>query len=228
LPDRSVPATGKPDGKKNQPFRTNSSGLSVTKNRKYSLRLLNIPTRAYAFLFVKGGTVKLKPAKPKPANRKGKKIYTDEVITSLRLIRAFFRYKCGKLPAPLMRRYRTSVRRHCGQATSGQYILTLTATDAASGWIYLCSLLNKAHRRTFATLRDIHASFSFPLMEFHSDNGSGLINHVITDGTATLHTPSPLPVHLPPVSIENAFGNIFLNTTPTQTNMKMHSNVTTK
>jgi hypothetical protein len=40
----------------------------------------------------------------KPANRKGKKVYTDEVIASLRLIWAFFWYKYGKFLTPLMRR----------------------------------------------------------------------------------------------------------------------------
>jgi hypothetical protein len=69
---------------------------------------------------------------------------------------------------------------HCGQATSGQYILTLSATGVASGWICLYSLLNKAHRRTFDALRDFCADIPFPLREFHSDNGSGFINHVIT------------------------------------------------
>jgi hypothetical protein len=46
--------------------------------------------------------VKLKPGKKRPANRKGKR-YTDEVITSLRLVWTFFWYKCGKILAPLMR-----------------------------------------------------------------------------------------------------------------------------
>jgi hypothetical protein len=204
---------------------------------------------------VKGGAVKLKPAKPRPPSRKSKKIYTDEVIASLRLVRAFFLYKCGKLLAPLMRqqtdyialwsvfgitpaireklmkispatidlalkndraalalkgksltksadilKHRISIRtfytsaerklpgfiqidtiHHCGQATSGQYILIITATDVASGWIYLYSLLNKVHRWTFDALRDIHANLPFPLKEFHSDNGGEFINHVVTD-----------------------------------------------
>jgi hypothetical protein len=160
---------------------------------------------------VKGKAVKLKPTKPKHPSRKGKKIYTDEVIASLPLIRDFFRYKCGKLPAPLMRRqmdyialrpafgispavrdklmrispatidrvlrkdkaapilrgksltksaallkHRISIRtfytsgerklpgfiridtaRHCGQTTSGRYILTLTTTGVASGYLHV-------------------------------------------------------------------------------------------
>jgi hypothetical protein len=52
---------------------------------------------------------------------------------------------------------------HFGQTTSGQYILTLTATDVASGWICLYSLLNKAHRWTFDALKDIYATLPFPL-----------------------------------------------------------------
>jgi hypothetical protein len=73
------------------------------RNRKYAPRILNQPRTPQALLVVKGKTVKLKPSKKKPANRAGKKIYSHQVIVSLRLIRAFFWYKCGKLPAPVMR-----------------------------------------------------------------------------------------------------------------------------
>jgi hypothetical protein len=80
---------------------------------------------------------------------------------------------------------------HCGQTTSGQYILTLTATNVASAWIVLYSLLNKAHRRTFASLKDIYSTLPFPLREFHSDNGSEFINQVIS---GWLRNPScPIP-----------------------------------
>jgi hypothetical protein len=69
-------------------------------NRKYALRILNQPRVPQALLVVNGETVKLKPLKKRPANRKGKKIYTDEVIASLRLIWAFFWYKCGRTEGP--------------------------------------------------------------------------------------------------------------------------------
>jgi hypothetical protein len=72
-------------------------------NRKYALRILNTHQVPQVLLVVKGKTVKLKPQKKKSSNRKGKKIYTDEAIASLRLIWAFFWYKCGKLLAPLIR-----------------------------------------------------------------------------------------------------------------------------
>jgi hypothetical protein len=72
-------------------------------NRKYALRLLNKKTVREVLLVTGGETVKLKPAKRKRKVRQGKKIYTDEVIASLRLIWNFFWNKCGKILAPLMR-----------------------------------------------------------------------------------------------------------------------------
>jgi RNA polymerase-interacting CarD/CdnL/TRCF family regulator len=56
----------------------------------------NQPQAPQALPVVKGKTLKLKLRKKRPANRKGKKIYTGEVIACIRLIRALFRYKCGR------------------------------------------------------------------------------------------------------------------------------------
>jgi hypothetical protein len=71
---------------------------------------------------------------------------------------------------------------HCGQTTHGQYVHTLTATDAASGWMRtfvreLRSLLNNAHSWTFKALSDIKTTVPLPVLEFHSDNGSEFINN---------------------------------------------------
>jgi hypothetical protein len=66
---------------------------------------------------------------------------------------------------------------HCGQTTSGQYLHTLTATDIASGWIELRSLLNNAHEWTFEALSHIESSGPLPVLEFHSDHGSEFINN---------------------------------------------------
>ncbi|MDR0377828.1 MAG: hypothetical protein LBH70_08555 [Spirochaetaceae bacterium] len=68
-----------------------------------------MPETTEALLVVKGKAVKLKPPKKRPANRKGKKTCTDEAAASLRLIWAFFWYKCGKLPAPLIRQQMDSI-----------------------------------------------------------------------------------------------------------------------
>jgi hypothetical protein len=59
---------------------------------------------------------------------------------------------------------------------------TLTVTDVASGWIRtlvreLRSLLNNAHSWTFRALTDIKNTAPFPILEFHSDNGSEFINN---------------------------------------------------
>jgi len=66
---------------------------------------------------------------------------------------------------------------HCGQSASGQYLHTLTATDIATGWIELRSLLNNAQRWTFEALADIKAAVTLSVLEFHNDNGSEFINY---------------------------------------------------
>jgi hypothetical protein len=219
--------------------------------RKSAVRLLSRKPVREVLVSVDGKPVKLKAKQKRPANRTGKRIYTDEVIASLRLVWAFFWYKCGKILAPLMRqqmeyivqwpafriteetaeklktispatidRYlkkdkdvlrlkgksltkpldslksRIPIRtfytgeerkkpgfwqidtvHHCGQAALGQYVHTLTATDAASGWIELRSLLNNAQKWTFEALADIRKTVPIPVLEFHSDNGSEFINN---------------------------------------------------
>ena len=73
--------------------------------------------------------------------------------------------------------WQTDTVHHCGQATYGQYLHTLTATDVASGWFEPRPLLNNAHRWTFQALSDIKASTPLPVLEFHPDNGSEFINN---------------------------------------------------
>jgi transposase InsO family protein len=78
---------------------------------------------------------------------------------------------------------------HCGQATSGQYLHTLTATDVSSGWIELHSLLNNAQKWTFEALAHIKATALIPVSEFHSDNGSEFINNATERWCADNHIP---------------------------------------
>jgi len=54
-------------------------------------------------IYEKGKAIKIKPEKTRPGNRKGKRIYTDDVIKCLRHVWTFFWYKCGKILAPFMR-----------------------------------------------------------------------------------------------------------------------------
>jgi hypothetical protein len=73
-------------------------------HRKAAIRVLNRkPPPREVLLRAGGKPVKLKPQKKRPANRRGKRVYTDEVISSLRLVWEFFWYKCGKILALLMR-----------------------------------------------------------------------------------------------------------------------------
>jgi hypothetical protein len=182
-------------------------------HRKSAVRLLGAKPIKQVMVYINGKPVKIKPEKKRPSNRKGKRIYTDEVIAALRLVWTFFWYKCGKILAPLIRQqmpyiaawpafgitgetaeklkkispatidrylkkdkqalrlkgksltkpldslksripirtfytseerkkpgfWQTDTVHHCGQATSGRYLHTLTATDVASGWFELHS-----------------------------------------------------------------------------------------
>ena len=72
-------------------------------HRKSAVRLLAAKPPTAALIYVDGKPVKLKPEKKRPANRKGKRVYSDETIRCLRLVWAFFWYKCGKILAPFMR-----------------------------------------------------------------------------------------------------------------------------
>ena len=65
---------------------------------------------------------------------------------------------------------------HCGTSDSGEFCLTLTATDVYSGWVELRPTLNKAHKWVFEALLDIKSSLPFPLIGLDSDNGSEFIN----------------------------------------------------
>jgi len=72
-------------------------------HRKSAVRVLCANQTKQVMIYIKGKAIKIKPEKKRPANRKGKRIYTEEVINCLRLVWTFFWYKCGKILAPLMR-----------------------------------------------------------------------------------------------------------------------------
>ena len=68
---------------------------------------------------------------------------------------------------------------HCGTSDSGEFCLTLTATDVYSGWVELRPTLNKAHKWVFEALLDIKATLPFLLTGIDSDNGSEFINSAL-------------------------------------------------
>jgi len=65
---------------------------------------------------------------------------------------------------------------HCGDSDSGEFLLTLTATDVFSGWTKLFALPNKAHKWALESMQALPSLLPFPLIELHSDNGSEFIN----------------------------------------------------
>ena len=72
-------------------------------HRKSAVRLLGAKPVKQVMIYIDGKPVKIKPQKKRPSNRKGKRIYSDEVINVLRMVWTFFWYKCGKILAPFMR-----------------------------------------------------------------------------------------------------------------------------
>jgi hypothetical protein len=72
-------------------------------HRKYAIRLLGKRSIKQIVIYTNGKAIKIKPEKKRPSNRKGKRVYTDEVINALRLVWTFFWFKCGKILAPFMR-----------------------------------------------------------------------------------------------------------------------------
>jgi hypothetical protein len=72
-------------------------------HRKSAVRLLSKKPVREILVYANGKAVKLKPERKGPANWKGKRVYTDEVIAALRVVWTFFWYKCGKILTPFMR-----------------------------------------------------------------------------------------------------------------------------
>jgi hypothetical protein len=68
-------------------------------HRKSAVRLLRSKPVREVLAYARGEAVKFKPEKKRPANRTGKRFYTDEAIESLRLVWTHMREN----PRPLMR-----------------------------------------------------------------------------------------------------------------------------
>jgi hypothetical protein len=72
--------------------------------------------------------------------------------------------------------FETDTVHNCGDHDSGEYNLSLTATDVYSGWVELRALLNKAHKWVLEGWTDIADTLPFPLLGIDSDNGGEFIN----------------------------------------------------
>jgi hypothetical protein len=66
---------------------------------------------------------------------------------------------------------------HCGPSGAGEFLLTLSTVDVATGWSACVGVLNKGEYAVFEALRRLREELPFPLLGLDSDNGSEFLNH---------------------------------------------------
>jgi hypothetical protein len=70
---------------------------------------------------------------------------------------------------------------HEGGNPSGEFAMTLTVTDIATGWTINRSVKNKAAIWVFEAIKHVISQFPFPILGIDSDNGAEFINHHLFD-----------------------------------------------
>jgi hypothetical protein len=68
---------------------------------------------------------------------------------------------------------------HCGRSTAGEYLLTLSATDIATGWWEGVAQLGRSQKATQESLEGIRRRLAFRVREVHPDNDSGILNDLL-------------------------------------------------
>ncbi len=68
---------------------------------------------------------------------------------------------------------------HCGSTGGGEFLLTLSTVDVATGWAVCQGVRNKAESSVFAALTQIRARLPFPLLGLDCDNGSEFLNQAL-------------------------------------------------
>lgn len=68
---------------------------------------------------------------------------------------------------------------HCGRSTAGEYLLTLSATDIATGWWEGRPQLGRSQKATQESLAQIRERLPFRVREVHPDNDSGILNDLL-------------------------------------------------
>lgn len=66
---------------------------------------------------------------------------------------------------------------HCGTSLAGEFINTLTMTDAFTGWTENRAMYKKESRTVLGAIRSIERSLPFRIKGFASDNGNEFLNH---------------------------------------------------
>ena len=68
---------------------------------------------------------------------------------------------------------------HCGRSTAGGYLLTLSATDIATGWWEGRAQMGRSQQATQESLEAIRQRLPFRVREVHPDNDSGILNELL-------------------------------------------------
>jgi hypothetical protein len=66
---------------------------------------------------------------------------------------------------------------HCGNTLKGEFVRSITATDAFIGWTENAAIRNNAFANIESGLIAIESNFPYKLLGFDVDNGSEFINH---------------------------------------------------
>ncbi|MBA3469025.1 MAG: transposase family protein [Herpetosiphonaceae bacterium] len=65
---------------------------------------------------------------------------------------------------------------HCGGATDGAFLCTLTVTDVATGWVECQALILRSQHTVIQAMERVRQLLPFPLLGVDTDNGSEFIN----------------------------------------------------
>lgn len=68
---------------------------------------------------------------------------------------------------------------HCGRSTAGEYLLTFSATDIATGWWEGEPQMGRSQKATQESLERIRQRLPFRVREVHPDNDSGILNDLL-------------------------------------------------
>lgn len=70
---------------------------------------------------------------------------------------------------------------HCGDSAAGEFVHTLTMTDAETGWTECVGIVNRSRICVVAAIETVRKRLPVPLLGVDSDNGSEFINHHLKD-----------------------------------------------
>ena len=68
---------------------------------------------------------------------------------------------------------------HCGRSAAGEYVVTLSATDIATGWWEGSAQMGRSQHATQESVERILQRMPFRVLEVHPDNDSGILNDLL-------------------------------------------------